>query len=497
MPKIPFIGGFGSTRSPNADGQQCVNLYCEEDVAGKNADAIPGASYLAALYPTPGMKFFASVGASGPVTGLHEFNGMCFAFVGRNLVEIFSNGSTSVRGTIPSSVASSTSRISMAHNDHQLLLTNGKAGFIWQPAMPTWVTSVGGQSASFKQITTAGYSHGPITDYADGFFLTNIAGTSQWQISGIQEGFDWDPVNYTSAEGAPDNLVRLIVNRREIWALGDQSAEVYYNSGGNYFPFERIQGAFIESGCAAPWSAAKMDNAVFWLGKDQRGQGLIFRTNMYTPQVISTRALETRIASYTDISDAFAFTFQMFGHQFYALIFPTGNESWLYDASTQQWTQWEYFDPDNGPSRHRANCSCFCFGKQLVGDSKTGRIYELSPDTYTDAGQTIRRVRAGRHMHDERKRIFHRAFEVDFEFGVGTNSGDGIDPQAMMQYSDDGGHTWSSELWAPLGKQGQYKGRARWRCLGYSRDRIYQVTVTDPVKVVIVGAYVELAPSAS
>ena len=496
MAKIPFIGGWGSSRSPNADAQRTVNMYAEIDMGGKNADYLPDSPYLAALYPTPGMKAFADLGATTPVTALHEFNGMCFAVSGNKLYQILQNGTTILKGSFATSVGNS-ARFSVAHNDHELILTNGQAGYIYHPAMASWVTGGGPQVESFARITTAGYNAGPISDYTDGFFLTNIANTSQWQISGLQDGFTWNPVNYTSAEGAPDNLVRLIVNHREIWAFGDQSTEVYYNSGGNYFPFDRIQGAFIETGCAAPWSAAKMDNSVFWLGKDQRGQGLVFRANGYVPQVISTRALEARIATYDTISDAFAFTLQMMGHQFYALIFPAANESWLFDASTSLWSQWEYFDPISGPGRHRANCACFCFGKQLVGDYQSGKIFELDAGTYTDAGQPIRRIRAGRHMHNERKRLLHRAFEVDFEFGVGTSTGQGVDPQAMMRYSDDGGHTWSSERWASLGKIGQYKARARWRCLGYSRDRVYEVTVTDPVNVVIVGAYVDLAPAVS
>jgi hypothetical protein len=72
----------------------------------------------------------------------------------------------------------------------------------------------------------------------------------------------------------------------------------------------------------------------------------------------------------------------------------------------------------------------------------------------------------------------------------------GVDPQVMLRFSDDGGHTWSNERWASMGRIGQYSKRVIFRRLGMTtklRDRVYEVSGTDPVKIVIVGA--ELAIS--
>jgi len=65
------------------------------------------------------------------------------------------------------------------------------------------------------------------------------------------------------------------------------------------------------------------------------------------------------------------------------------------------------------------------------------------------------------------------------------------DPQAMLDWSDDGGHTWSNEHWASIGVIGDYTARAIWRRLGRSRNRIYRVSITDAVKRVIMGADLE------
>lgn len=72
----------------------------------------------------------------------------------------------------------------------------------------------------------------------------------------------------------------------------------------------------------------------------------------------------------------------------------------------------------------------------------------------------------------------------------------GVRPQAMLRWSDDGGHTWSNEHWASMGTIGSYGTRVFWRRLGMTtklRDRVYEISGTDPVKVSIVGA--ELAIS--
>jgi hypothetical protein len=78
--------------------------------------------------------------------------------------------------------------------------------------------------------------------------------------------------------------------------------------------------------------------------------------------------------------------------------------------------------------------------------------------------------------------------QIQFQPGVGLNTGQGKDPQAMLRWSSDGGSTWSSEHWVSIGKMGRYTNRAIWRRLGWSRDRIFEVAISDPVNAVIVSA---------
>jgi hypothetical protein len=68
----------------------------------------------------------------------------------------------------------------------------------------------------------------------------------------------------------------------------------------------------------------------------------------------------------------------------------------------------------------------------------------------------------------------------------------------MLRWSDDGGHTWSNEHWASMGAIGASGTRTFWRRLGMTdklRDRVYEVSGADPVKIAIIGAELSVTPT--
>jgi hypothetical protein len=319
-------------------------------------------------------------------------------------------------------------------------------------------------------------------------------------VTALLDGTSIDPLEFASTEGSPDGLLAVVSNFREVWAFGTNSIEVWYDSGATDFPLQRIQGAFNELGCAAPYSIAKMDNGLFWLGRDRRGQGIVYRANGYQGQRISTHAVEWHIQQYTDMSDAIAYTYQQDGHSFYVLIFPTANTTWVYDAATQAWHERAGF-VDGAFTRHRSNCQMAFNNKVVVGDFENGNIYAFDLDVYADNGQIQKWLRTWRALptgQNNLKRTAHHSLQIDLETGVGLNLGQGSDPMLMLRWSDDGGHTWSNEHWTPIGKIGAYYQRAFYRRLGMTlklRDRVYELSMTDPNKIAIMGAELILSPT--
>ena len=508
--KSPILGSAYVARSVNAADNRMINLFPEVvPEAGKEP---------AFLQRAPGLNFLAYVG-SGPVRGLWTFGNYGYAVSGNKFYQIDSAWNVVEKGTVADS-----GPVSMVDNGTQMFIAAGATGYIYNAG-----TDV------FAQITDVDFAGAVTVGFIDGYFVYNQPNSQKFWVTALYDGTSVDPLDFASAEGSPDNLVSLIVDHREIWLFGQSSIEVWYDAGLPDFPLARIQGAFIEIGCAAPFSVAKLDNGVFWLSADARGRGMVYRSNGYAGTRISTHSVEWQIQQYADISDAVAYTYQQDGHSFYVLNFPGANITWVYDVATQAWHQragWL----NNQFTRHRGNCQMAFNGQIVIGDYIAGAIYAYDPTVYTEAGTVQKWLRSWRALPtgtNNLKRTTQHSLQLDCESGVGLDNGDavdviaelssissdaiagmsisgsadefrpaivvqGTDPQVMLRWSDDGGHTWSNEHWKSMGKIGETGRRVLWRRLGMTmklRDRVYEISGTDPVKIAIMGAELIVSPT--
>lgn len=378
--------------------------------------------------------------------------------------------------------------------------------------------------------TDGAFSGGNSVDTYDNYFVYNNPNTQQYGASDLLSPIS-NSLSFASKDGAPDDLVALIVDHREIYLLGEASSEVWVDVGTVPFPFQRIPGTNTQHGCAAKFSLSRLGNSFAYVSRNLRGQGQIMQIEGYKPTRISTHAVEqTLVNQYID--DAIGWTYQLEGHECYVVTFPTLQLTWVYDATTQMWHKWLYLNNLGEYERHRGQCSAVFQGMVLCGDYANGSIYELDPENYTDNGQSIRRLRRAPHLVADFQRQYFDELQIQFQPGVGftgfsTSSAaipgsiylgdtyaiaenetltipfDGVyilgiadiaanittnNPQAMLRWSNDGGSTWSKEYWVSIGTIGRYKNRAIWRRLGMARDRIFEVSMTDPVKTVIVSA---------
>ena len=470
-----FIGPSYEVRSVNVDAERCINLYPEitESGTGKN---------VVALYGTPGLRqdwFIPDGGGRALYTSVAT--GRVFAVVGHQFLELGVGGGFLLWGTL----LSGGGPVSMAENMTQLVLVDGSPnGYCFTFASNTW-----------QAITDAGFQGGDVVTSIDGYFVLNAPRTQQWYISALNDGLSYPILDFASAEGAPDLVVSLFADHRELWVFGTISTEVFFNSGNQDFPFDRIQGAFIRQGCAAPQSPARLDNSLVWLGRDTLGQGMVWRANGYIPQRISTHAVETSLGRYARLDDAVGYSEQRDGHQWYVLGFPTGNATWVYDASTQLWH--ERADVDNttgGRKQHRALYHTFGFGQHLVCDATDGRIYTSSLDLYSNGLDPLVSERIAPHIHSEERLLYYSLFELIAEAGIGTSgtAGPGTLPDWMLRWSNDGGHTWGPEQWQSGGLSGAYRQRMLWRRLGRARDRVFHIKIADPVKRALINARIEV-----
>jgi hypothetical protein len=363
----------------------------------------------------------------------------------------------------------------------------------------------------FGQITDPGFLGTTRIMFIEGWLGFNQPGTRTIYTTGpTPYQLLFPGLFYSLKDSSTDNAITHQENNREWWVIGERTTEVWYNAGNAIFSFSRVPGVGPQIGCSAPFSLTRMGLSLVWLGKNEQGENVVVQSVQYNWQRISNHAVETAIASYTVISDAIGYAYEEAGHLFYVITFPTADTTWVYDGTASQqlgkpcWHQRDSFDPGNGLyHRHRGNCYMDFADMRIVGDYQNGQLMQMSRSYYTEVGNPLRAQRRSKHVWkpDARTRVAQSSLQIEFTPGVGLGGTPGVtqgqNPQAMLRWSDDGGFTWSHEHWRSIGIQGAYKNRAKWNRLGRARDRVYEISFSDPVPRDIIGAtlYVEMEES--
>ena len=387
-------------------------------------------------------------------------------------------------------------------------------------------TTMYAQQFTVLPSTDGAFTGGGVVDVNDNYFIYTRPDTQQFAVSDLLSPIT-QGLSYASKFTSPDNLVSLIANNGQLFLLGEKSSEVWNDQGTTPVAYQRIPGSSTQQGIIAPFSVARVGNSFAYVSQNIRGLNQVVLMNGYIPQRISTHAVENSLLDkYTE--DAIAYTYQLEGHEVYVVSFPTIDITWAYDFTTQLWHKWLWVDGFDKYHRHRSNCAAVFQNYVVVGDWENGNLYQLDQNNYTDNNRTIRRLRRAPHITTDLQRQYFDELQLQFQPGVGiqgfsrdrnTYLGDPFiigatetfiieyqdidvignagqisirdvlyNPKAMLRWSNDGGSTWSKEYWQNIGQQGKYQNRAIWRRLGWSRDRIFEVVVSDPVKAVIVSA---------
>jgi len=268
--------------------------------------------------------------------------------------------------------------------------------------------------------TDGAFTGADVVDIVDNIFVYNRPNTQQFGSSNLLSPLS-APLQFSSKDGAPDNLVSLIVDHREIYLLGEVSSEVWVDVGSFPFPFQRIPGTSTQHGIIAKFSVSRVGNSFAYLSRNQRGQGQIVMMNGYVPTRISTHAVEQTLVN-QNISDAIAWTYQLEGHECYVITFPSLDLTWVWDNTTGMWHKMLSVDNNNVYHRHRGNCSAVFNGFVYVGDYQNGNIYLLDPSNYTENGQEIRRLRRAPHLVSDLQRQYFEELQIQFQPGVGLST---------------------------------------------------------------------------
>ncbi len=390
-------------------------------------------------------------------------------------------GSYAELGTITTSASGP---VWMTNNLAQLLIVDGAAGqsgYVYAPS-----------TGLFTKITDLNFFGGAACDYQDSYGLFVQPNSIYWFLSALQDFSSFDGSRY-SKEGTTDNIRGILSNQLNVYLGGYEATEIWQNTGGDNTSattatFQRVPGQLLKYGWGSPKAGCIFDNTATWL----TDKGQVVRVSGYSPSIISNDMLgraihgDGGIPGFSTYADAITFSYVDHEHTFFWLTFPTGDQTWVYDAKTKLWhKRSSYKDDGSGYGRHRANCYALMNNKHYVGDFSNGKIYEMSSAYFDDDGHEFPGVLYTMEVDGGQTRIFFPTAQLLMDMGVGLESG--LDPQAMLEKSNDGGKTWTPCGWRSIGKIGEYTRRAYWTRQGSDYRRMYRLSITDAVKRTILG----------
>lgn len=441
--------------------QRCVNAYAEAQVRGSKKPVV--------VFGFPGIPTFATVGR-GPIRGVFEMNGVVYVVSGTEFYSVSSAGAATLLGT----ALTGSAPVSMDGNGTQVIVVNGSLGYTYTVA-----------SATFAQIADGQFNAASTVTFIDSYFVLDWSGTNKFFISDLLDGTSYAALMFASAESSPDRVLSVINNGGVLLIFGEKTIEAWNHTGAISFPFQRFEGQTVARGILAPLARVVEDSAAFFLGNDR----VFYRLAGTQPTRLSTHAIEKEWETYTTVSDAFCFTVPYGGHKFIYVTFPSEGKTWGVDIATQLWHERISWDASGAEAKWRINCAVAAYNKILVGDANSGKIGYLDPATHTEFGDPVRFILVAPSVSNGGKMGFMPMFEADMDVGVGITTGQGSDPQAMLDWSDDGGKTWvSPQLWRTMGALGNYQTRLQWDGLGSFYQRTLRLQVSDPVKRVLIAA---------
>jgi len=451
--EIPLVGPTYTNRALSVSNQLTQNYYVEVNQGGDE---------IVSLQPFWGLKSWGTSG-SGKNRGMGELSGVLYTVSGTELYSVDSNGSGTLIGTIEG-----TNRCNLEpDNSGNLIITTG----IGKPYSYNGTTLSQGTDSDLPNAATVAYiNERVIYDSSTGLSFADL-----------NTPLTVNSANVLNAVDVVDTTLAVIAHKQQILTFGSKSIEPNYFTGSGNPPYALARNAVQRAGTSATYSVSGNNDHVYFLDKLRQPS----RTVGLAVQTIGNPAIGQAIRKYADVSDCFTVCFSFDNQNFCMFSFPSANESWLFNEEAQLWTTLAH---GTGGDQHLMSDHIFIYGKHLVSDRRNGSIYELDSETYTDNSLVIQRKRQtaaidSRDIGLPKGRIMTmNSLTLEIEKGVSLVSAEAT---IIMEYSDDHGHTWSSERWQTIGEQGDYTREIEWLGLGDFKSRMFRFTMSDPVNWVL------------
>lgn len=512
MSRIALSGGAYAARSTIAFAIRSVNYFPERNPEGSSTPWT--------YYQRPGKTPLVTGPSGGAVRCIYRAsNGLGYAVIGQNVYAVSSAWALTLLGTLSTML---TTPVSMIDNGIDIVLVDNSPSW-YQIVLPTTASIAAGTANQFSQLedTTGLFTGATRVDTLDTFVLWNSVGTREFGSTLSNQILPLSALYVAGKATYPDPLQTLIVNRREIYLIGQLKSEIWYNAGNAGFPFAELPGAYLEQGTVAPYSVCAQDENVFFLSQSLAGQGMVFMVKGYQSQRISNHALEFALRTIVDsggtLTDCIGLPYQQDGHQFVEFTFPSADQTWVYDLTvgdpTQAWHQRGWTDSNGVLHREREMSIANLYGIVVCGDWSNGTIYKMNLDAYTDTltvGGTPGPVQYIKTFHlidratplggelplaqvveaDGRQILYHE-FLADIEVGNGPQAADGSPALVGLRWSDDRGRTFGNAVMQSNGQPGEWLAQPQWSNTGTAKYRIFELFHSIAGPVALNGAWIK------
>jgi hypothetical protein len=314
------------------------------------------------------------------------------------------------------------------------------------------------------------------------FIFIALDQPDQFYISAIDDGLTLDALDFSSADAQPDDIVTVRVLKQEAYFFGELSTEVWTFVGDSDFPLVRYNSTPIDIGIVGRRAAIKAADTLIFVGKTERGTGIVYMINGHQPQRISNEAVEAALqADGVDLSECSMWARQGVGYEHVGIKAPGMTTTWVFDAATREWhEQAELVDGEYTALRIEQVSQLGTEQHAIAGEKQ----YTVDASTYTLGGDVLVRERTWPHLiSPSMEPVVYTGLELACTTGHGGN--------VTLEISNDGGFNFGPPLLRSLGAIGRWMQRVRWFPLGSARDRVFRLRCTDAVPFNIHGATVE------
>lgn len=401
-------------------------------------------------YLRPAEGLVSNGAGPGVSRGGFNWNGVCYRVMDTKLVTVGADGTVTTLGDVGGS-----GPVVFDNSFDRLGIMSGGNLFYWDGAALTQVTDP---------------DLGTVIDFCwvDGYFLTTD-GTSLI-VTELNNPLAVDPLKYGSSEVDPDPVNAVMKLRNEVYAINRYTIEVFDNVGGEFFPFQRIEGAQIQKGAMGTFCSCIFDDKVAFLGSGKREAPAIYLALNAGTAKISTDDIDKLLATYSEsvLANVIFETRNDDDHLFLWVRLP--DKTLVYDlAASKTLGEPVWFHLTSavqGFAQYRAIDLVYCYGKWLIGDAQTAAVGYLTDTVASHFGEIVRWEFGTLILYNEgRGAIIH---ELELVCLTGRTEF-GLDPQISTSYSTDG-ETWSQDKYVKVGKRGDRAKRIQWLQQGTLRN---------------------------